>query len=477
MPPKSHRLPPRAAVIKFEIGKRWLIFLGLTCSILWFGGFVQRDVQFFGGRPPAAPGDFQAYYIAGLVARNAGDRRLYSYRETFDPTNPGEKIIVNPQLDFADPNSIFGQTAKAAFSPASGDTTGITQCLYPPFFSILMSPLTHLPYKIAAQIWYLLSFLFVWLSVFLTVKMVGKSSPAAIASASLITLFAEFAFPMQDLLWSGNVGAAILFLCAAGIFLHNKNYFAWSALFIALAVFIKLTPVIIIPLMIMRRQWRWLSAFAAWSVLLFAVGVWQSGWENHREFLTKIMPAMSAGMAERNNRSLLSITQFVELRKVPTVEDIKNGAPDLPDDSDALFKAFAALSLLGILYYLRRINKTSSALTVEIYLLLLLSLILSPISWRHGYILALVPLVYIWLHPRTQKGSTVELLLLTAATVGIFSVLPDYALTISDAFPFQLLMVSVMPIGVLISMFLLLKIQRGSSVRAGQNQAGNEIDY
>lgn len=350
MPPKSHQSPPRAAVIKFEIGKKWLIFLSLTCCILWFGGFVQRDVQFFGGRPAAGPGDLQAYYIAGLVARNPGDRRLYSYRETLDPKNPERKIIVNPQLDFADPNSTFGQTAKSTFSPASGDTTGITQYLYPPFFSILMSPLTHLPYKIAAQIWYLLSFLFVWLSAFLTVKMIGKSALEAIAAASLITLFAEFAFPMQDLLWSGNVGAAILFFCAAGISLRDKNYPGWSALFIALAVFIKLTPVIIIPLMIMRRQWKWLSAFAAWSVLLFAVGVWQLGWENHREFLTKIMPAMSSGMAERNNRSLLSVLQFVELQKVPVIEDIKNGAAVLPNDLSVLFKVIGGLILFGTLY-------------------------------------------------------------------------------------------------------------------------------
>ncbi len=461
-PTKSHRILSPANVIKVEAHKKWLIFLCLTCSLLWFSGYLQREIQLFQGRSAAAPGDFQAYYIAGLVARQKDDNRLYSYREINDPNDSEKKIIVNPQLDIADPDSTFARLAKSAFPPQPGKPSDTTQYLYPPFFSTLLSPLTRLPFQIAAQVWYVLTFLFLGLAIFLTVRTIYENSLNAFLATGFIMLLAEFTFPMQDLLWAGNVGAVILFFYAAGIFFQSRNCPGLSALFIALAVFIKLTPIIIIPLMIMRRQWKWLAAFIGWSILLFTISLWQLGWQNHQEFLTKIMPVMSNGIAERNNRSLLSIYQFVGLQKVPTIEDIKNSAAVLPTNSNVPFKIFAGLILLGILYYSWRINRTSSGLITEIYSLILLSLIISPVSWRHGYVLAVLPLIFIWLHPLTQKWSVVELSLLTAATVFIFSILPDYALSVNNAFLFQMLMVSVMPTGVLISIFLLLKIQRDS---------------
>ena len=451
----SHQSVAPANLIKFEIGKRWLLFAALTCGILWFSANVQQAVQFFKGKPPAPSVDFPVYYVAGLVARGEDDKNLYSYRETDDPESPGEKSVINPQLDYANPNSTYARIAE--------NTTKVElQYLYPPFFALLISPLTYLPFQIAAQVWYVLTYLFVGISIFLTVKMAYKNFLTAILAAGFLLLLADLAFPLQDLLWVGNVGALILFFCATGIYLQKNNRSASSALFIALAVFIKLTPLIIVPLMIMRRQWKWLGAFATWSVLLLAVSVWQLGWQNHNEFLTKVMPAMSNGVAERNNRSLLSAFQFIKFGKIPLSEDIQSGAVVMPKSSEGLFKISAALIFFGILYYLWRVNKTASGLVTEMYLLLLLSLIISPVSWRHGYILAVVPMIFIWLHPLTQKWSVFEFLMLTTATVAVFSILPDYALAVSNNFLFQMLMVSVMPVGVLISMFLLLKIARDS---------------
>lgn len=446
----------------FETHKRWKIFLLLTVSFVWFSGFIQHEVQFFQGKPAAMPGDFRVYYTAGLTARQA-DKRLYSYRETSDLLNPEKKIIVNPQLDFADPDSNFGRVSKTIFPAESDDAT--MQYLYPPFFAGLISPLTHFSFENAAKIWYALTFLFVFLAVFLTVKIFDEDYLTATVTAGAVTFLAEFIFPFQDLLWAGNVGALILFLYAAGIYFQRKNRPNLSTFFIVVAVFIKLTPIIIVPLMIVRRQWKWLGAFAGWSVLLFALSVWQLGWQNQLEFFTKIMPSMSAGIAERNNRSLLSIAQFVELKKVSTIDDIKSGTANSPESLGTIFKVFAALALLGLLYYLWRTDRSSANLTAEMYLLILLSLVVSPISWRHGYILALVPLVFIWRHPATQKSSSANLLLLSAATIFVFSVLPDYALSAVNFFPFQLLMASLMPLSALTIMFLLLKIIRDDARR------------
>jgi len=459
---ESRQSAEQASVIKLVARKKWLLFVALTCSILWFSGYLQREIQFFQGKPPAAMVDFRVYYVAGLVARQQDDKRLYAYHEVSDLSHSKKKSIVNPQLDFANPDSTFARLSESTFPSETEKPFAITQYLYPPFFSILISPLTHLPYQSAAHVWYILTFLFLGLSVFLTVRMINENFLIAVLAAGFILFLAEFAFPMQDLLLVGNVGVLILFFCTAGVYLQKNNRPTSSALLVTLAIFVKLTPVIIIPLMIMRRQWKWLTAFVGWSVLLFVISLWQLGWENHQEFITKIMPAMSNGIAEHNNRSLLSLFQFIEMRKIPTVEDIESGAVIITAGSTVPFKIFAGLILLGVLYYLWRVNKTSSELITELFLLLLLTLVVSPVSWRHGYVLAIAPLIFMWLHPLTQKWSVAELFILTAATVSIFSVLPDYALSVSNVFLFQMLMISVMPTGVLISMFLLFKILRHS---------------
>lgn len=447
--------------MQFLTNRKWFFFIVLACLSLWFSGAIQREVQFFQGRAAANPGDFQVYYTAGLVIRKTSDKLLYSYQEVADPGNAAESVIVNPQLDFINPDSTFAGISQEYF-PSPQGTMGKTQYLYPPFAALFISPLTYLPYNLATKVWYALSLLLIFASIFLAVKIQFSDYFSPFLLSGLIFFIIEFAFPVQDLLWSGNVGAVILFLCSLGLFCLHKKYPVASSFFIALAVFIKLTPLILLPILVIRRQWKWLFAFVGWCVFLGAISFWLLGWQNHQEFLTKIMPSMSNGIAERNNRSLATIGEFVKTGSIPKFEDFAKGSVLVGKDSNLPAKLIGGSILAVLLFFFWRYKKDESSILEEANLFLLLSLIVSPISWRHGYVLAIFPLVCIWFHPSTIKSKKIILAVLSAATFFIFSVIPDYALSVINSFVIQLLLVSIMPLGILLTIICWLYIQQHS---------------
>lgn len=427
--------------------RKWLLFLLITLFSLWLGGYIQRELQALRPQSPNGLYDFHVYYISGLIARSGSDKRLYSYQEIQNPNDPSQTIVVNPQLQPFNPNTTFGILVKG--KPLGG------QYLYPPFFSMLVVPLTYLSGEKAGIFFHIFLFLLIAASIFLTVKLLYEDYLVIALYSSIATILSEFTYPVQNLLNLGNVGAIILFLTIAGIYFHKK-YPSFSSFFFALAVMIKLTPIIVIPLMIIRKQWKWLIAFCGWSFLLLGISIWGLGWQNHNEFLTKVLPAMSAGVPFSGNKSLITTFYAVTEWRFLSIEEIRAGEyifpPKLPV---ALFKTAATLSFCVLLLYFWRVNKNDSQLSIEILILTLWSLIFTPISFPHYYVLALSPIIFAWLHPGSKTASFTRLIILSAATFMVFSFLPIYAFSKINLFPIQLALFMVMPLGIILCIWYL----------------------
>lgn len=444
-------------MIKLKTHKRWRLFLLVTLFSVWFSGYIQREVQTFSAKPTADFYDFHVYYIAGQVARSDTDKRLYSYKEIQDPDNPANKIIVNPQLQAYEADTTYGQFAKQV-------DADVGQYLYAPFFSLAVVPLTYLPYEYARILWHFFIFLLLCGAVCLIVKLFCEDYLTTALVSGIIILITEFTLPMRDLQLVGNIGSLILFLTVAGLYLHKKHP-ALGALFFALAVIIKLTPIVVVPLMIMRRQWRWLITFCCWSILLWGIGIGYLGWQNHYEFFTRVMPAMSGGVLNQNNRSISTALQAAAAGKFLSFDEIRESGNQFPAKTPVLiFKILGIVSFGGLLFFCWYINKTDSRVIVEILLITLWSIIFSPVSFRHYYIISLAPIIYVWLHPLTKKASTPWLLTLSFATFVIFSVLPIYASAATNFFPIQLFLFMLMPIGVILFMAYLMTMLKSSAV-------------
>ncbi|MFM9903220.1 MAG: glycosyltransferase family 87 protein [Pyrinomonadaceae bacterium] len=443
--------------MEIQSTRKWLVFVFLTLSCLWFSGFVQREINNYLQKAPVDYFDFHVYYVAGKVAGSDTDKRLYAYQEISDPGVPAKKIVVNPQLQSFEPDSTYGSFAKQ-------ENSDIGQYLYPPFFAMAMIPMTAIPYAKAQAVWHILVFLFACLAVIFTVRLFYEDYLTVGLTSAVIIFVLEFTHPMRDLLFVGNIGSLIILLTVAGIYLHKK-YPSIGALLFALAVIIKLTPIAIVPLMIIRRQWKWLIAFCCWSVLLWGISIWFLGWQNHYEFVTRVIPAMSDGVAHRDNRSFSTGLSAIYSGKFMTIEEARAGENISPPRPPIiLFKILTILSFGGLLFLFWFYNRTDSQINVEILILTLWSIIFSPVSFRHYYILSLAPFIYAWLHPFTKKASVFHLTWLSVATLMIFSILPNYGYTITESFPVHLALFFVMPLGVVLCIWYLMNLLKTQPV-------------
>jgi hypothetical protein len=197
---------------------------------------------------------------------------------------------------------------------------------------------------------------------------------------------------------------------------------------------------------------------------LWGISIWQLGWQNHQEFLTRVMPAMSQGLPHFENRSLSTLLYVVSTGKFVSFEDARKGAyiPS-PETPFPPIRILAILTFGGFLFFFWYVNKTDSQIYTEVFLLLLWSILFSPVALAYNYLLALMPLVFAWIHPLAQKTSAFQLMLLSASTFMIFSILPNYAAYLTGSFIVQFTMFLVRPAGVILCMWYLMKLLKSEN--------------
>jgi hypothetical protein len=228
--------------------------------------------------------------------------------------------------------------------------------------------------------------------------------------------------PFKRSLDFGNIDVFLLFLCVLGVLLLRRGRVLPSAFCFALGTAIKVSPVYAVPLLAMRRQWRWLASYGIVSTVLLAVSVWRVGWTNHVVWAGQVAPALSCGIKSFWNRSLASfIFGLGEPQRLLTALP---GPPGL-----CLFnKALSVGCYSAFLTWYWKQRRDSKGLMFEIVLLPLVVLLVSPLSWTYHYVLAVLPLTYLWSRSREQAVavSKLDLILLTGSTLTLGSALPDY---------------------------------------------------
>jgi glycosyl transferase family 87 len=380
--------------------RNFRIFFGCSAALLLvLGGYVHHEWHSIVGERPneawrtASGADFALYYVAGHVANGEGDGRLYEGTPNGSVTN-----VSSPWVQVARANGVVAMTPYQ----------------YPPFFAWLMKPLAKLPVKTAFFVWRELSTLFTLIAIYLALLIAGATDRFQIFVLAAAATLASF--PFFEMKEQGQVGGLLLFLWAMGAYLADKKRPVSGAFCFALGTMIKLTPAFVVPLFILRRQWKWLFAYAAWTAAFLGIGVWQLGWANHVTFFTQFMPAMSCGAPSIANKSLMNVVH--SLYCLDAFRDTVR-IPPLPLGICWLGKTLSA-SVLGItLIAFWRRTKHSTYLGYEVALLALVSLLISPVTWRHHYVLALLPLLFMWTAPDFGTHAKGTWPLLFAGTVVI----------------------------------------------------------
>src|SRR5262249_10872909 len=136
---------------------------------------------------------------------------------------------------------------------------------YPPFFLLALVPLWLIPYPVASYIWYLLSVL----EIAGCVLMVGMIFPVFRQRKVMwlpVTLAVGQYFVM--VLHYGNAHLLAVFVLFGSLYLVLQRKDLRAALLMALAITIKLTPILLLPYFALKRRWSFLLGVCAFLIAI-----------------------------------------------------------------------------------------------------------------------------------------------------------------------------------------------------------------
>ena len=388
-------------------------FLYGVLVLLIFSALVKEQARNFRGlaKPSAVPIDFRVYYIAGTMVGTHSE--LYEVADG-DPALKPYFVLFGVKS-----SSDSGTQAQHLAFPSAGPF------LYPPLAALAMRPLTHFSPRLALFLWRCFSAFLTLVSVYFIVATFDLGN---VWTSSVLALAGAFAFfPFVETIDLGQINALILACWAIGIYLAVHRKFTFSAFFFALGTLIKITPLLALGLFVIRRQWNWVLSYFAWLLLLLGLSVGFGGWHSHVTYVRKVLPALSCAAPITENKSLGGLIQSLAIGDVVVFDSENPKLLPLIPAACILATALGAILYVGILLFFYRWRKDQRALGAELAAIALLSLLISPIAWRHHYLLALIPLIFLWL-PGTTSLRRWQLIPLAAATLVIGTPFADYAI-------------------------------------------------
>ena len=153
---------------------------------------------------------------------------------------------------------------------------------YPPLFLLLFFPFSLFEYHLSAYLWSFLSAFLVagcfWLTSFkdyqndITKRWQLYALPA-LAPYYILNLH------------NGNAHLLVILLMYGSLILYLKEKMGLSALLMALAITIKVVPIILLPYFAVKKQWKFLLQAAIFLIVLNLAPGFYFGWERNRQLL------------------------------------------------------------------------------------------------------------------------------------------------------------------------------------------------
>lgn len=280
---------------------------------------------------------------------------------------------------------------------------------YLPFLYRLLTPLTALPYRTAAGVWFFLNQCLLFGSLFLAVRMMGKGIGREGKFLLFILTFSFF--PILFSLKLGQINMVTLFFLTLTLFFSQRGRPFLSGLALGGAAVVKLIPALLVFYFLWKRHWK--VALTASSVLLvgYAVSIWDVGlpfivtqFEVNQEY-------SRIHFTDWGNNSVASFW-FMLLTRGRGEEGYAQGLVHQPLLAAGLYLV-TALLLIGISLWTTRPDerKESKQTLLEFCLWVTLLPILSP--WTNVMFLALLilPFWVAFLHLNASGRMTFFLIL------------------------------------------------------------------
>jgi len=307
-----------------------------------------------------------------------------------------------------------------------------TPYLYPPLLAILLTPLAVLPLPVAAYVWFLINTVSwvatAWMSASLArdglvLKQPNEDGQVGTASAApfdfsaplaAVSLLVVARFVLDNAML-GQVNPLVAALAAAHVYLYSKDRKTASALALAIAASIKLTPVLLIGYHIARRRWKFASACLGMFVGLTALSFAPFGSgapDALHEFVNRtIKNEQGFDLAYAGNQSLRGAIARMTPATHSETDQGTTESSRRPSDAVTLLVSLALLVIAMIAASRARSELLAAAPFVCCFVLL------SPLSWKAHLVVLILPVASLATEAARARGSRRSALIAVLALI------------------------------------------------------------
>jgi len=368
--------------------KRILLILACSIAVALLGLLFIRNLI-----------DFPVYYAAG-------------------------QSLINGRADLYSPDFALGR---------------VMDYRYPPFFLVALTPLWSLPYTLAAYVWYLLSVLEI-MGCVLIVARVFPSLRESWKLSAVVALGVMQYFVM--VLHYGNAHLLATFLLFASLYyiLQQKDLAAGALM--ALAITIKLTPVLLLPYFVLKRRWTLVVSVCVFLVAFNIAPSIYFGFRGNSEVLRSWYGHVVASQDFHEDNGPINLALKGQLRRSLSMVDYSqrvDGDTQYPSVQFASFareqvvRAWLVLAVgifagvLVLIGWRQRLAQPEEAarLSLELALMICLTLLAAPLTSKIYFIELLWPVACLasFAADPTSRSRSVAMRILVVVAVAN-SVLP-----------------------------------------------------
>jgi len=283
--------------------------------------------------------------------------------------------------------------------------------LYSPVLAELLIPLASKSYENFTIIWFIINMILAFFCVILASRLFERKENPNYLLNTFLLFFCLMSLPFRETLILGQVNFLVLLMIIWSIVLYNNKKHFLSSFALAIAALIKLFPLIYLLHFLIIKDFKYIKKFilSILAVIISSIILWGPEiWVKYLSFLlnsfisSEKTPFYLHYLGYQKNFSLHTIlVQFFESTNLPIPK------------TDLVYLIIAVcISIISVFVLFkdkRNILRSFSLLSVTY-------LMISPICWRHHYILITLILFYV-IFSNAKNKLTISITALLATSV------------------------------------------------------------
>lgn len=295
---------------------------------------------------------------------------------------------------------LFGKLFDFGLYYQSGQTGNPIVFNFPPSSLFLFLPFSLLPLFSSQIIWTIFSIICLGLSVHLIFKCLDLK--LNLWELLFVIPLLALAFPVKWTFGMGQINHLILLLLVATFYLYKKGNEFLSGIFLGLGIILKLTPLYLLILFLVKRKWK-IFSFTLITILFFTLlASLFFGFDLTLEYFFKIIPSLFSGAGKEIYYNQ-SVSSFI--------------ARLVADNQWRLYLSLPiSLIILGSSYWLSIQKHELTSLNYSH--LITASLLANAFSWQHHFVWLIFPFFSVLKEFKKQRNKyLLTILLLSYALI------------------------------------------------------------